>query len=75
LTQYYLIDQDYIANQEHIATLNILVFPNNSGKLDKQSELLLPLVLIIKKPEDDLSDLDNQKLDKAISEQPISFSQ
>jgi hypothetical protein len=66
-------NQHNITNQENIATLNLLVFSNNSGKLEMQSELLPLLVPIIKKPKDDLSELDNQKPQEAVNEQPASF--
>jgi hypothetical protein len=48
-------------------------FPN-SGKLDTQSELPPPPVPIIKKPEDNLLELDNQKPKEAVSEQPALLS-
>jgi hypothetical protein len=69
-----LNSQDNIANQETTTSLDVLVFPNNSGNLEMESELLPLPVPIIKKPEDDFSELGNQKPEEALSEQVGSLS-
>jgi hypothetical protein len=73
-TQNDLNNQDNIANQETTTSLDIPVFPNNSGNLEIHSEIPLPPVPIIKKPEDDFPELDNQKPEEAVSEQLGSLS-
>jgi hypothetical protein len=72
-TQNDTLGKDNIANLENTPSLEVLVSPNHSGKLETQSELPSILVPIVTKPQDP-SELDNLEPEEAVSNQLESLS-